>query len=129
MIGTNDSDEGRIRNPEVASGKHADHFFIRRDYIEKYGSCLEGPGVVAPECYKHWWTDKEIIGLAKARGVFTPCLESRVIHHHPGYDGREDLRRADPVYMAPGESAEEDRRTYLTRAPLIDMQRVSRSKR
>lgn len=129
VIGTNDSDEGRIRNPEVASGKHADHFFIRRDYIEKYGSCLEGPGVVAPECYKHWWTDKEIIGLAKARGVFTPCLESRVIHHHPGYDGREDLRRADPVYMAPGESAEEDRRTYLTRAPLIDMQRVSRSKR
>jgi hypothetical protein len=72
-----------------------------------------------PECYRHWYTDKEVIELAKARGVFAPCLDSVIIHHHPGYDGREDAREADPVYMAAVESSEQDRKTWMGRAPII----------
>lgn len=128
VVGTNDSEEGRVRNTEVAAGRHADHFFVRRSYVDDEGSCLEGPGVLAPEAYNHWFTDKEIIALARARGVFTPCLESRVIHHHPGFDGREDLRDADPAYARAAEHGEADRVTFVRRLPLIEQQRVSRGR-
>ena len=69
-----------------------------------------------------------IISLAKARGVFTPCLDSIVEHLHPGFDGREDLRQADPTYMAAVEHSAEDEQTFKNRLPLIEMQRTSRAK-
>lgn len=137
VIGTNDSlpsstlsgdgyalVPGRIRNPDVAAGKHADHFFVRRSYVDKYGACLDGPGVLAPECYRHWFVDKEIIELAKARGVFAPCLTSVVEHHHPGYDGGH----RDEVYRAAIDHSADDQKTYASRKPLIDMQRTSLGK-
>ncbi len=127
VIGTNDSSNG-VKNPDVAAGRHADHFFVRRAYVDAEGACLDGPGVLAPEAYKHWFTDKEMIGLAKARGVFTPCLESVVEHHHPGYDGDERAREADPVYMLAVDHSEADAKTFRSRLPLIEMQRVSRAK-
>lgn len=129
IIGTNDSLPGRIRNPDVALGKHADHFFVRRSYVEKYGASLDGPGSLAPTAYGHWFVDAEIIGLAKARGVFTPCLSSVVEHHHPGYDGRDDLRFADPTYSRAVELSEGDQATYESRRPLIEMQRTTRGRR
>lgn len=125
VIGTNDSEPGRVRNPDVAAGRHADHFFVRRAYIEKYGASLDGPGVLAPECYQHWWVDKEVIELAKVRNAFTPCLDSVIIHHHPGYDGNEAARANDPLYVKAVASADDDRKTFMSRAPLIQMQRPS----
>lgn len=124
VIGTNDSEPGRVRNPAVANGSHADHFFVRRSYIEELGASLEGPGVLMPECYGHWYTDKEVVELAKARGVFAPCLDSIIIHHHPGYDGDEAAREADPVYMKAVDTAEADRKTWMSRVPLIAALRV-----
>lgn len=119
VIGTNDSEAGRVRNPEVAAGRHADHFFVRRSYVDDEGASLDGPGKLAPECYVHWFTDREIIELAKARGVFAPCLESRVIHHHPGYDGDEDARQRDLVYRRAFDHSEADHRTWMQRAPIV----------
>jgi glycosyltransferase involved in cell wall biosynthesis len=126
VIGTNDSEPGRTRNPDVAAGRHADHFAIRRTYIETEGSSLDGPGVVMPTAYHHWFTDKEVIGLARARGVYGHAHGARIIHHHPGYDGDEAAREADPVYMAAVEHAEADRKTFMSRAPLIENHRVTR---
>lgn len=128
VIGTNDSLPGRVRNRKVANGSHADHFFVRRAYVEEHGACLDGPGVLAPECYRHWYVDREIVSLARARGVFTPCLDSVVEHLHPGYDGREDLREADPTYMAAVGHSEADQETFKSRLPLIEMQRTTRAK-
>jgi hypothetical protein len=59
VIGTNDSEPGRVRNPKVANGSHSDHFFVRRDYIADEGSSLEGPGTVMAEAYFHWYGDAE----------------------------------------------------------------------
>ena len=126
VVGTNDSEVGRVRNLEVAAGTHADHFFVRRSYIDDEGASLDGPGVLIAECYWHWYSDKELNELAKARGVFAPCLESRVVHHHPGYDGNEAARAADPVYSSAVDSADADRATYTRRLPFIDAQRVTR---
>lgn len=128
VIGTNDSEPGRVRNPAVANGSHADHFFVRRSYIEDEGGSLDGPGTLAPECYRHWWVDKEIIGLAKARGVFTPCLDSVIVHHHPGYDGNEKARNQDATYSVAVDAAEADRKTFMSRVGLIEGHRVSRAK-
>ena len=119
IIGTNDSEAGRIRNPEVAAGKHADHFFVRRSYVDDEGASLDGPGILAPECYRHWWTDKEIIGLAKARGVYGHAADCRIIHHHPGYDGNEAARAGDLVYMMAVGASADDAETFQQRAPLI----------
>lgn len=124
VIGTNDT-TGRPKNLEVANGSHADHFFVRRSYVDTYGASLDGPGVVTPECYGHWFVDKEIVELAKARGVFTPCLSSVVEHLHPGYDGRE----RDEVYVKAMDTADQDRETYRQRRPLIEMARTYRGKR
>jgi glycosyltransferase involved in cell wall biosynthesis len=128
VIGTNDSEPGRIRNRDVAEKRHSDHWFTRRAYIDDEGSCLESPGVFCPESYNHWYVDKEVVGLAQARGVFTPCLDSIVIHHHPGFDGDEEARKADPVYMAAVENMEHDRIQFMRRVPLIEGQRVSRGR-
>lgn len=122
VIGTNDS-TGETGNPRVKTGAHADHFFVRRAYVEEEGACLDGPGVLAPEAYKHWYVDMEIVGLAKARGVFTPCLDSVVEHLHPGYKGREDLRQSDPTYMLAVKHSAEDEETFKDRLPLIQQQR------
>jgi hypothetical protein len=126
VIGTNDSEPGRVRNPKVAAGVHADHFFVRRSYVEEQGGSLEGPGILAPEAYFHFYTDVEIVQLAKARGVFSPCLDSRVIHHHPGFDGREDLRAADTTYMRAVEYSDKDAMVFKRRAALIDQHKVVR---
>ena len=125
VIGTNDT-TGKVKNPKVASGAHADHFFVRRAYVEEHGACLDGPGILAPECYRHWFTDMEIIKLAKARGVFTPCLDSVIEHLHPAYDGDEQARMADPTYAETArESTGVDQATFLERLPLIEMQRTT----
>lgn len=121
VIGTNDSYPGRVRNPDVASGKHADHFLVRRLYVQELGSTLEGPGVLAPEVYGHFFTDSEIIELAKARGVFFPCLDSIVEHHHPAYDGMP----RDEVYNLAVERGPADQETYKSRLPVIKMQRTA----
>lgn len=128
VIGTNDTDNG-VRNTDVAAGRHADHFFVRRSYVTDEGSSLEGPGVLAPTCYRHWFVDREMVSLAKARGVFTPCLDSVVVHHHPGYVGDEKARESDPVYMTAVEHADADAKTFKSRLPLIEQHRASRAKR
>jgi glycosyltransferase involved in cell wall biosynthesis len=128
MIGTNDSEEGRVRNPDVAAGRHADHFFVRRSYIDDEGASLDGPGVLMPEAYQHWFTDREVIELARARGVYGHAHDCRIIHHHPGFDGREDLRAADPVYMKAVDSGEADAKTFRSRLPLIEAHRVTRAR-
>lgn len=77
VIGTND-----LANPRVTSGEHAVHFFLRMSYIREQGASWDGPGTVAGP-YRHWFTDDELITIAKQRGVWKPCLESVVEHRHP----------------------------------------------
>ncbi len=133
VIGTNDSLPGRIRNPKVARGAHSDHTFFRRAYVEEHGGCLDGPGVLAPEVYRHWYTDREMIDLARARGVFTPCLDSIVEHLHPGYDAtsieeRLKINEDDPTYALAAQHSAEDEETFKDRVPLIQMQRTTRAR-
>jgi hypothetical protein len=78
-----------------------------------------------PSAYKHWYVDREVIQLARARKVYVHAPECRIIHHHPGYepDG-ESLRRQDPTYVSAVDSAEHDEQTFIARAPFIEAHRV-----
>lgn len=122
VIGTNDSDNPEVGNPRVKAGAHADHFFVRRSYVAEHGASLDG--LVAHEGYRHFYTDVEIVELAKARGVFTPCLESVVEHMHP------DLGKAevDETYQKGWSARESDEKEWRKRAPLVGMQSTSRRK-
>ncbi len=122
VIGTNDSLTGK-GNQLVASGAHADHFFIRRAYAEEYGASLSGP--IAHEGYRHFYTDVEIVELAKARGVFTPCLGSMVEHLHP--DLTRDVE-VDDTYRKGWAARELDQAEYAKRRDLIAMQSEGLSK-
>lgn len=79
VAGTND-----LHNPSVLAGVAATHYLIDVEYLHDPGGVPgELPGNVLFEGYDHNFTDTEFIAAAKARGVFTPCLESVVEHLHP----------------------------------------------
>jgi hypothetical protein len=128
VIGTNDTAD-EPKNLKVANGSHSDHTFYRRAYVDEYGASLEGPGILAPECYRHWYVDMEMIKLARARGVFAPCLDSIIEHLHQGFDGLTvEERLADPVLRVPLENQAADQATFLERLPLIEQQRTGLAK-
>lgn len=122
VIGTNDSVNGS-GNPKVAAGSHADHFFIRRSYVDTYGGCL-GAGSVCAEVYRHFYSDVETIELAKARGVFTPCLESVVEHLHPDMK----LAEVDDTYREGWSQRPHDEQEWQKRRTLVQMQKTGRGK-
>lgn len=123
VIGTNDTVTPGAGNPRVAAGTHSDHWFIRRAYIETYGGSLEGR--VCHEGYRHFYSDVEVVELAKARQVFAPCLVSVVEHLHP------DLDKAVPVdgtYRAGWSAREQDAAVWAARRPIVETQRQGRAK-
>jgi glycosyltransferase involved in cell wall biosynthesis len=80
VIGTND-----LHSSDVLDGTHATHYMVKRSYIQEQGGTVDGPDKVFHE-YKHYWCDKELTQTARARGVFMPCLDSKVEHLHPAWD-------------------------------------------
>lgn len=125
VIGTNDAEDGG-GNASVQAGLHADHMLVRRAYVDRYGASLDGPGSLCHEGYNHFFVDIELVRLARARGVFAPCLASVVEHLHPGLGkGQPDL-----IYQSV-DSPESlaDRATWAGREPLVEMQRRGRGKR
>jgi len=115
VIGTNDSLTGQ-GNPKVANGSHADHFFVRRSYVDEHGGSLQGG--VFHEGYGHFYSDVELVELAKARRVFTPCLASMVEHLHPDMG----LAEPDDVYRKGWSQRSADEAEWLRRRPFVAMQ-------
>lgn len=98
VVGTND-----WGTPAVQAGEHATHMLIRMDYIRERGASWDGPGTVCGP-YRHWFTDNELITIAKMRGVWEMRLDSVVEHLHP-YFGRGEM---DDVYRVGELNAQAD---------------------
>ncbi len=116
VIGTQDGG-----NPTVKAGKHSTHTLIARSYIEDPGASMDGPGSVFSEAYGHQWCDTELVELAKSRGVWAFCHDSRVTHLHPFWKGRDLL---DDTYRRGLASSREDARTYMRRSKLWTARRA-----
>jgi glycosyltransferase involved in cell wall biosynthesis len=110
VIGTNDD-----ANPRVTSGAHSTHTLVARDYITTRGASLDGPGVLCHEGYGHNFVDDELIGLARARGVWTPCLDAHLPHRHPAFGTAEN----DDTYRKGQASWDADRDLWQSRRPLV----------
>lgn len=105
VVGTND-----LGTPHVQAGDHATHMLIRMDYIREQGASWDGPGTVAGP-YRHWWTDNEMVTVAKQRGVWTSRPKSIVEHRHP-YFGRGEM---DDVYRLGEEASGRDATLWASR--------------
>lgn len=106
VVGTND-----LHNEEVKRGEHATHYLVSGDYIETVGGNFTPGEPVLPEVYSHNYTDREFIGIAKFRGVFTPCVESVVEHLHFTFG----LSQMDDTYRKTRELADHDSHVYEER--------------
>lgn len=106
VVGSND-----LANPRVVAGDHATHWMIDRAYIDAEGASWDGPGVVAHEGYRHWFTDDEIVTVAKSRDVFQVALGSVVEHFHP----MTGKAKSDEVYETNDGFAESDRKLFEQR--------------
>jgi len=81
VAGTND-----LHNAAVLAGVEATAYLIDRRYVDGVGGVADQPpGVVQCEDYLHNFTDTEFVATARARGVWTPCLEAVVEHRHPAF--------------------------------------------
>lgn len=109
VVGTNDQG-----NPEVLRGIHSTHSLIARSYCDDPGASMDGPKSVFSRAYAHNWTDAELVGVAKSRGVWAFCVEAIVRHNHPHW-GRGEM---DDIYALGLSSFEHDRRTYMQRRRL-----------
>lgn len=123
VIGTNDSPDPARGNAKVQNGSHADHWFIRRSYVEDEGGSLDG--LVCHEGYGHFYSDVEVIELAKARGVFSPCLKSMVEHIHP--DLHKDVP-VDATYQLGWSQREADEKEWKDRQQYVAMERTGLGK-
>lgn len=108
--GTND-----LLHPWVAEGRHATHYLADRRYIDQTGGTWDqGPGIMLNEDYGHGFTDSEFIGVARARGVFAPCLAAVVEHlHHLA--GKAPV---DATYRLNHERQAGDEALFRSRLPL-----------
>lgn len=111
VIGTND----RL-NPYVASGLHATHYLVAREYVDVYGSGVidSREPILLYEGYKHNYTDTEFIATAKMRSRFRPCLDSIVAHQHH----TTGLIYVDDTYEKSMSTMSDDAHTYRSRIPL-----------
>jgi hypothetical protein len=81
VAGTND-----LHNPAVLAGHEATAYLADRRYIDEIGGVADQPpGIMQCEDYRHNFTDTEFVCTARARGVWTPCLDSVVEHCHPAF--------------------------------------------
>lgn len=113
VIGTADALPNQGGNEEVARGEHATHYLVLGEYIKTQGGVINSTEPVLPEVYDHNYTDREFIGTAKFRNVFTPCLQSLVIHNHYSF-GKSQM---DDTYRKTIRRASADEAVYQQRRP------------
>lgn len=109
VIGTND-----LANSAVKAGRTSTHPLIRRRYVTEVGAAADGPGVLIHEGYDHNFTEREVVGLAQARGVWAFAKDSEIPHRHP-------LWRSAPwddTYRKGQRFFRDDQRLFMSRAHL-----------
>jgi len=106
---------------------HSSHSLVRRRYIEDQSGCMDLRDTVLYP-YWHGFTDHELVGVAKARGVYRYCAESRLEHHHPGWDPLGRVRGGatlDGTYRKGNRHHRRDIVTFVDRSeqwmPLVDV--------
>lgn len=106
VVGTND-----MANPRVMNGEHAVHWLISREYVNQVGASWDGPGIIAHEGYRYWYSDDEIVTAAKQRNEWAMALGSLVEHFHPAFGTAPDHK----TYQVGRPHTEADRKLFEKR--------------
>jgi hypothetical protein len=69
-------------NPRTADGSHSTHSLVARWYAEM-GGVIGKPRTIYCEQYDHDYCDDELVGTARARGLYAHAYGAVVRHHHP----------------------------------------------
>jgi hypothetical protein len=107
VIGTND-----MANGYVKAGIFSTHSLVRRRYVTEWGGSLDGPGTLIHEGYDHNFSDRELCGLAQARGEWAFAKRSILRHRHPLWK----TASWDATYRKGLSTFHEDQRLFLERA-------------
>ncbi|MFT6291026.1 MAG: glycosyltransferase involved in cell wall biosynthesis [Ilumatobacter sp.] len=106
-------------DPQNVKGDHADHYVVRRRYIDEHGGSLDARGTVLHP-YGHAFTDVELVSVAKVRGAFAFAHEFQILHDHPGWDFGGTVDRTsdlfDETYAKGNASHSADARLYGVRS-------------
>ena len=90
------------------------HFLLTRNYIETMGGCVNEPGVILHDGYRHAYCDDELRATATARGRFGYAHESIIEHLHPG----AGKSQTDHVYQIGAASMQQGRAVFMSRSHL-----------
>jgi hypothetical protein len=107
VIGTQD-----LGNPRVLAGDHATHSMVVRDYLSR--GTIDEPGKLLHENYVHEFVDDELVGTAKARGVWAFAAAAIVEHEHSNW-GKSPT---NSLYLDQGRRMRASRPLYRRRAAL-----------
>lgn len=115
VVGTDDLSP----NPNVRNLTSATHMLIDTNYILVQGGTLDlGPGIACCEDYHHGFFDTELIEVAKERGVWSPCMESKVEHMHAAF-GKSHIDATYQHGFAADGSEDRDRSLWAERRKLL----------
>lgn len=107
VIGTND-----MANGYVIAGIFSTHSLVRRRYVTEWGGSLDGPGTLIHEGYDHNFSDRELCGLAQARGEYAFAGKSVIRHRHPLWK----TAAWDSTYRKGLATFHDDQRLFLSRS-------------
>jgi hypothetical protein len=111
VVATND-----LANAQVRRGQFGTHCLVRRAYVKEQGASYGGPGTFLHTGYDHNFVDRELCGMATARGVYAFARDSHVPHRHPLWKTAE----WDETYRKGLKRFQRDRALFLQRASLWD---------
>jgi len=105
-------------DPIAPLPNHSSHSLVRRRYIEERSGCVDLRDTVLYP-YWHGFTDHELVGVAKSRHAYVYCEDSRVEHHHPGWDKQGRVRGGaalDETYRKGNRNHRRDTVTFIERS-------------
>src|SRR5262245_55792386 len=120
VIATNDH-----ANRQVMDGLFGTHCFVRRRYVTEHGGSADGPGVLLHEGYDHNFVDRELCGLARARGRFHYAAD-RIVPHLHFLTGKASR---DRTYQKGLRHFRQDRELFLKRAHLWEWEGLTSPER
>lgn len=97
--------------PITKTGVHASHFFVSREYIEKWSGVFDEKSVIYSSQYKHLNCDIETEQTAMCRNEFVISKNS-IVHHKHWYTKQAKM---DETYKKGGECMGCDMLTYEKR--------------
>lgn len=107
-------DHHRVICPNDGHNPNGTNFLVSREYITEHSGTIDGTNEVYHPGYFHNFSDDELVGTARKRGVYTRAMGVLVESTHPGFGNAPD----DDTYRKPRAMWGHDEALYHSRRHL-----------